>query len=475
MNVDQLKKLKEGTHVEMKDCVGGVPKSVYQTLSSFANTDGGFIYLGIGEKAHGGNELIGVKDPDKVRETLLVTANGRLSSHVINEGDFDYFELPNGNTVIRIAVQETSRLNKPVYLDGLLTKAYRRIGDADMLIPPDYLAGYFYDNSSEALDSLPNRRGFGFEEVDADTLHSYRKAVVRYNGDTHIQDLSDEAFMRRNGFLVKDDRGEEVLSNAALILFGTAPIIQLAFPYYALDYRKITTGVSKWDERISTDGVSWPGNLYGFYERTLKALSADLPSAYVAENGMNIGPVLVRDAIKEALVNCLANHSMLINGSLEVIRDSHSIKFINNGKPLLPISVIVRGGASRPRNPTILAAFRRIGAAERAGTGVPKIFDACERNLFPTPWFSESGSPLEQTTLTISFVSVKHTASLDESASAVMKALSANVGGLTIQELCKATGYGRSTISKTVNELLKNGKAKSNGKMTRGRKIILSD
>ena len=42
----------ERIHLECKNAEGGLPNSVWETYSSFANTDGGVILLGIEEHLH---------------------------------------------------------------------------------------------------------------------------------------------------------------------------------------------------------------------------------------------------------------------------------------------------------------------------------------------------------------------------------------------------------------------------------------
>lgn len=48
--VEELMEERESSEIEFKSAAGGFPKSFWETYSSFANTDGGTIVLGIKEK-----------------------------------------------------------------------------------------------------------------------------------------------------------------------------------------------------------------------------------------------------------------------------------------------------------------------------------------------------------------------------------------------------------------------------------------
>ena len=52
-NKDEFVLELEGIHLEYKSALKGIPKSVWDTYSSFANTDGGKIVLGVGETDEG--------------------------------------------------------------------------------------------------------------------------------------------------------------------------------------------------------------------------------------------------------------------------------------------------------------------------------------------------------------------------------------------------------------------------------------
>ena len=63
----------ENRHIEYKECSKNeLPKSIWETISSFANTDGGIIFLGVKEckKTHE-NIPVGVKDADKLKTDFL--------------------------------------------------------------------------------------------------------------------------------------------------------------------------------------------------------------------------------------------------------------------------------------------------------------------------------------------------------------------------------------------------------------------
>ncbi|MCQ2085740.1 MAG: ATP-binding protein, partial [archaeon] len=68
-----IKNLKEGVDLEIKKCKDKLPRSFWETYSSFANTFGGTIVLGIDEKNNMDNT--GVSDPDKVIQEIWDIVN----------------------------------------------------------------------------------------------------------------------------------------------------------------------------------------------------------------------------------------------------------------------------------------------------------------------------------------------------------------------------------------------------------------
>lgn len=63
--------------VEVKRAAGGVPQSLAETMSAFANARGGLIILGLDERA--GFAAVGVSDPGAVRDEVAAVARAKLS------------------------------------------------------------------------------------------------------------------------------------------------------------------------------------------------------------------------------------------------------------------------------------------------------------------------------------------------------------------------------------------------------------
>ena len=85
MNKDELMKLiqeGESLNLELKEAKSNVPRSLWETYSAFANTEGGIIYLGVREKKESLNdkqtyEIIGVENPKTLLKDFWDTINNK--------------------------------------------------------------------------------------------------------------------------------------------------------------------------------------------------------------------------------------------------------------------------------------------------------------------------------------------------------------------------------------------------------------
>ena len=140
-DLDKLQQYKENNRIEAKQAVGGLPHSIWETYSAFANSDGGLILLGVAERKTD-KTLYSVKLPDpwrliaqfweKVNDPRIVSKN------ILRKSDVTV-ELVGGNEIVVICVPKAKKTDKPIYIAGNQDMAYYRRGEGDIRIPQERL------------------------------------------------------------------------------------------------------------------------------------------------------------------------------------------------------------------------------------------------------------------------------------------------------------------------------------------------
>ncbi|MEA2049342.1 MAG: putative DNA binding domain-containing protein, partial [Campylobacterota bacterium] len=94
MTCEELLSLRENYQFEAKSAQGRsgngeVPKDMWESYSSMANTDGGKIILGAKERQDGSLELLGIKDIDKVQKDFWTTINNpmKINQNILSDSD----------------------------------------------------------------------------------------------------------------------------------------------------------------------------------------------------------------------------------------------------------------------------------------------------------------------------------------------------------------------------------------------------
>ena len=84
MEFNELYKLKEDNRLEAKAAQGGIPRSVWETVSAFANTSGGTILLGVEERDDGTLVAVGLNDAHKMLDDFWNAALQRQTEFQIS-------------------------------------------------------------------------------------------------------------------------------------------------------------------------------------------------------------------------------------------------------------------------------------------------------------------------------------------------------------------------------------------------------
>lgn len=136
--LDDITDLHESAQVEFKlargrDGQGQLPEDIWATYSSFANTLGGEIILGVREE-HGHFTIEGIPNPLPVLQEFweILDDPNRISRNILGTSDVQLIEIMN-KKIIRIRVPLAPEHLKPIYIGGnIYTGTYFRVGDADI-------------------------------------------------------------------------------------------------------------------------------------------------------------------------------------------------------------------------------------------------------------------------------------------------------------------------------------------------------
>ena len=127
-----FEKYRENNRIEAKKALGGLPKSIWETYSAFANTHGGIILLGVEEWADKSLHTVDLPAPDRLIKEFwdIVNNPNKTSVNVLSSKDVFVQEV-DGNHIVVINVPRAKRSYKPVYVDGNPLCTYRRNGEGD--------------------------------------------------------------------------------------------------------------------------------------------------------------------------------------------------------------------------------------------------------------------------------------------------------------------------------------------------------
>ena len=397
---------KEDNRREVKKARGGLPVSLWDTYSAFANCYGGVIVLGVQENEDGSWRSTGLTDEDRLKKNFWDTINNRqkVSLNLLTEKNVETYQTSDGYTIMVIYVPAARREQKPVYINGdMFNGTFRRNWEGDYHCDRSEVLAMLRDEPEETMDMkiLPD---MSMSDLDIETVHAYRNRHMVYRRDHIWEKLEDNEYLERIGAarIAKED-GELHPTAAGLLMFGQEYKILYEFPEYFLDYREMLDPTIRWTDRLQSSSGDWTGNLFDFYFRVYGKLVKDVKVPFKLEGGIRVDDTPVHKAIREALANCIVNTDFYLPRGIVIRKDADTIVMENPGSIRTGKKQMLKGGISDPRNKAIMKMLNLIGIGERAGSGVPDIYGVWEQQGWKEPEVLEQYGP-DRTILKLSFV-----------------------------------------------------------------------
>ncbi len=394
LNFENIEKYKENNRIEAKKALGGLPSSIWETYSAFANTLGGYILLGVAEKEDKYFETVDLPEPEKLIKEFWDTVNNpqKVSINLISSKDIEIQEV-NGNHIVVIYVPRADRAYKPVYIDGNpVSGTYRRNGEGDYHCTDEELKAMYRDASVKTQDMLVLSE-MDLSVFNTDSVRGYRQRMS-FSRPGHVwEQLDDEAFLQKIGAIGIGDDGQKHPTAAGLLMFGNEYDIVREYNNYFLDYQEQYDPENRWTDRIISSSGDWSGNVYDFFFRVYNKLQQDIKVPFKMEGIYRVDDTPVHKALREALANCLVNADYYGRRGLVIIKKHDVITLSNPGNSRIELDAAISGGVSDPRNSTMLKMFNFIDVGERAGSGIPNVFRVWKEQGWAEPILTENYEP----------------------------------------------------------------------------------
>lgn len=133
LDFDNLQNYREDNRIEAKQALGGLPESLWETYSAFANADGGIILLGVEELPDKSLHALDILDPQWLIDDFRAILNNpmKASANILTDEHIQIRKVDE-KTIIAITVPKATPSQRPIYIDNDLYRGtYRRSGEGD--------------------------------------------------------------------------------------------------------------------------------------------------------------------------------------------------------------------------------------------------------------------------------------------------------------------------------------------------------
>lgn len=379
--ISNLLKQSEGERLEFKSNIN--PKAIAEVITSFINTKGGDL-------------LIGIND-DKSLSKINLTADDeiKLKTYLIKEIQplapiFSRIETYKKKSLIMISVWEGA--SKPYSFNNniFIRKDSQTIKSKNAI--------YALLNEKLNNEQRWERQsvlGASLEDLDFDEIQNSIIAYKNYSSNDNF--TTSEEFLINRGLIVNGN-----ITNACMVLYGKNPTQFIPQSIIKL----VVHPGTKSGDRFKANNI-YNGNLFRNVEQILSDFDTFIGSDNIIEGAFRKSRKLYPDkALREGLLNAIVHRDYAVSQSflvIELFSDRLVIRNYGGLQNEMTVSDLKTEHNSILRNPDIaqMCFYNRL--IEMLGTGTLRMIRNCKEEGFMIPKWKNSNNILELT-----FPDVKH-------------------------------------------------------------------
>jgi ATP-dependent DNA helicase RecG len=355
-DVNTLLKKGEGIRIEYKEGLDSVPKSFYETVSSFSNTDGGTILLGVNDSG----VVLGVNDTSvsKIKSDLVTSLNSRDCIDPPLYVQPIEIRHPDG-VILAVQIQSSSQVHNHA------GKVFIRDHESDIDISGNqHKLSELYIRKRNFFTEAQIYPYLTIDDLDSNLFDKARQLIRNYKSDHPWLLVSNEQMLKDSVLWKKDfNSNQEGLTLACALIFGKETTIQSLLPAYKVEAMVRRENQDRWDDRITLRK-----NLIDTYLELKMFINRHLPEKFYVENDQRVD---LRDKIfREVIGNVIVHREYTSALSTDLIIGQNEVFITNPNRALFHGSIDALSFNPFPKNPNIRKFFTAFGWTDEIGSGI---------------------------------------------------------------------------------------------------------
>ena len=365
----------ESKNIEYKVAVPEKNEKYMKTVVAFANGVGGKIIFGIDDKTL---EIVGM-DSDNLYKTMDAITNAISDAcEPIIRPDVA-LQTVNNKTVIVVEIFPGAQ--RPYYIksQGIVDGTYVRVSGTTRHVEDYMLKELILEGQNRYYDSeICSDITISEDEIEKFCMGMKETAIKNTWQESEkikIKDVTKNILISWG--ILKEKDGIVYPTNAYALLTGRMvqqPVIQCGVfkgknRAYFVDRREFKGPIQSQMEsayQYVLEKINMGMTIKGMYRQDVY----ELPT----------------DSIREVIANAVAHRNYLEPGNIQVALYDDRLEVTSPGMLLNNVTISkMMEGYSKPRNPAIARAFAYMKIIEKWGTGIPRLFESCEKYGLPKP------------------------------------------------------------------------------------------
>ncbi|GHV74185.1 ATP-dependent DNA helicase RecG [Spirochaetia bacterium] len=363
MNLQGIKKLLsqgESLTVEFKAAKDTLSNSVFETVCSFSNRYGGYLFLGVSDSG----EALGVNPkaiPALKKNFVNMLNNPEKVSPVL------YLNLEeitiNGKTILYVYIPISS------HVELCSGKIFDRTEDADIDITKsvDLVANLFNRKSM----TFTERKLFPYvtkKELRPEIIKRARQMALNKTTDHPWEHIPDMELFKSAGLYEENwVTNEKGFNLAAVLLFGRDEVIRSCVPGYITDAILRKENLDRYDDRLMVET-----NLIDSFGLLMEFVAKHTLDRFFLVDNKNVS---VRSWIaREIISNSLVHREYASVFPAKIVIEKDRLYAENWNKSLKPGRITPEDFTPYPKNPILARFFVNIGLADQLGSGVRNLY-----------------------------------------------------------------------------------------------------